>query len=76
MSRPWLYRLEVAVSIISVLLLALTMVEPMWIERLLDESPDGGDGSLERLVAGACFGVAAIVAAVLARRERRRLAAA
>jgi hypothetical protein len=76
LSRTWLYRIEIAVSILSVVLLVLTLVDPMWIERLFDESPDGGDGSLERLVAGACFAVAAIVAAVLARRERRRLLAA
>ncbi|WP_395702162.1 hypothetical protein [Aquabacterium sp.] len=75
-SRQWLYRIEVAVSIASVLLLALTLVEPMWIERLFDEAPDGGDGSLERLVAGAGFAISAVVAALLARRERRRLAAA
>ncbi len=75
-SRPWLYRIEIAVSILSIALLVLTVVDPMWIERLFDESPDGGDGSLERLVAGGGFLVAAVVAGMLARRERRRLIAA
>jgi hypothetical protein len=75
-SRQWLYRIELAVSALSVFMLALTLWDPMWFERLFDESPDGGDGSLERLVACTCFAIAAIVSAELARRERRRLVAA
>ena len=71
-TRALLYRLEVAASIVSIALLILTLVEPQWIERWLDESPDGGDGSFERWVVGGTFAVAAIVAAWLARRERQR----
>jgi hypothetical protein len=39
---------------------------------LFDESPDGGDGSAERWLVGGAFLVAALIAAALARRERRR----
>jgi hypothetical protein len=75
-SRHWLYRIELAISALSVFMLALTLWDPMWFERLFDESPDGGDGSLERLVVCTCFAAAAIGSALLARRERRRLIAA
>jgi hypothetical protein len=49
-----------------------TLIEPQWFELLFDESPDGGDGSLETIVAVAVSLVACLVFALLARRERRR----
>ena len=73
--RVWLYRLEIAVALASAALLALTLAVPQWIEMLFDAAPDGGDGSAERWIVGALFGLAAVLAAVLARRERRRLGA-
>jgi len=74
--RPWLYRAEVAAAFISVALFLLTLVDPQWIERWFDESPDGGDGSAERWIVGGCFLAAAVIAAVLSRRERHRLGTA
>ncbi len=71
--RVWLYRLEIATALASAALFALTLIEPQWIEMLFQASPDGGDGSAERWVVGTLFGVAAVLAAALARRERRRL---
>ena len=73
LSRAWLYRAEVAISLISVAMFIATMIDPQWIETLFDESPDGGDGSAERWLVGGGFLIAAVVAAVLAWRERRRL---
>ena len=70
-----LYRIEIAVALLSAALAVLSFIEPQWIERVFDEAPDGGDGSLERWVAGGGFAVAALIAAWLARRTRRRLAA-
>ena len=70
--HPWLYRAEVAASAISTVLFAWTLLDPQWIERWLDESPDGGDGSAERWLVGGGFFIAALLAAALARRERRR----
>jgi peptidoglycan/LPS O-acetylase OafA/YrhL len=72
LSHLWLYRAEVAASLVSAALLILCVLDPQWIERWFDESPDGGDGSAERWIVGSCFLVAALIAAVLARRERRR----
>lgn len=69
-----LYRIQIAVALASALLAVLTFVEPQWIERLFDASPDGGDGSLERWIVGGGFLVAAAIAAVLAWRGRRRVA--
>ena len=60
-------------SALSVLLLVATLVDPQWIERWFDEAPDGGDGSAERWIVGACFAALALAAAWLARREQRRL---
>jgi len=70
-----LYRIEIAVAVASTLLAIVTFIEPQWIERLFDEAPDGGDGSLERWIVGGGFLVAAVIAAVLALRQRRRLVA-
>ena len=74
--RSWLYRAEVAASVVSAALFVLTLVDPQWIERWFDESPDNGDGSAERWIVAGCFLVAAVLAAALARRERRRLGTA
>ncbi len=71
--RAWLYRLEIAASLASAALLALTLALPRWIELLFDASPDAGDGSAERWIVGALFGAAAVLAAWLARRERQRI---
>ena len=49
-----------------------TLIEPQWFELLFDESPDGGDGSLETLVAVVVSLVACVLFAGLARREWRR----
>ena len=72
-SRSWLYRAEVAISVISVAMFVATMIDPQWIETLFDESPDGGDGSAERWLVGGGFLITALVAAMLAWRERRRV---
>lgn len=71
LSPIWLYRVKVVVSALSALLFAWTLIDPQWIERWFDESPDGGDGSAERWVVGGGFFIAALLAAWLARRQRR-----
>lgn len=76
LDRRTAYRIEIAVAIASALLAVLTFVEPQWIERLFEASPDAGDGSVERWIVGGGFLVAALIAAALARRDRRRLAMA
>jgi hypothetical protein len=67
-------RIEAVLAVISAALCVLTLVFPEWIEELTGLEPDAGSGALEWLVAGV-FLVAAVVAAVLARRDYRRLAA-
>lgn len=74
--RPWLYRAEVATSLLAIASFVLTLVDPQWIERWFDESPDGGDGSAERWLVGGAFLAAAVIAAMLSQRERRRRGAA
>ena len=71
-SRVWLVRTEIAASILGVAGFIGTLIEPQWIERLFDQSPDAGDGSAERWLVSAAFLVAALIAALLARREQRR----
>jgi len=72
MPRRWIYRAEVAVSLLSTALFGLTLFDPAWIERWFKVSPDGGDGSAERWIVGGGFLVAALLAAAMARHERRR----
>jgi len=43
--------IEIMAAFISAAVLVLTLVEPTWFELLFDEAPDGGDGSLESVVA-------------------------
>ena len=51
---------------------AITAIWPSWIEPVLYVDPDSGDGVTEWAIV-AIFGVTAIVLAVLAQREHRRL---
>jgi ABC-type thiamin/hydroxymethylpyrimidine transport system permease subunit len=67
-------RIEMVLAVISAILCALTLVFPQWIEELTGLEPDGGSGALEWIIAG-LFLVAAVVSAVVARRDYRRLAA-
>lgn len=70
-ARMWIERVLASVS---ALLTVVTVVWPRWIEALFEASPDGGDGSTERLVALAWL-AATLLFAAAARRDRRRLAA-
>jgi hypothetical protein len=67
-------RIEAVLAGISAALCVLTLVTPEWIEALTGLEPDSGSGALEWVVAGV-FLVAAVVAAVFARRDYRRLGA-
>ena len=67
-------RIEVVLAVISTVLCILTLVIPQWIEELTGLEPDAGSGALEWVIAGV-FLVAAVVAALLARRDYRRLVA-
>jgi predicted phage tail protein len=61
--------LEVSAALLCAAIFVLTLVEPAWFERMFGASPDGGDGSLEALIAlGASF-VAGGICARLAWRE-------
>jgi hypothetical protein len=67
-------RIEAVLAGVSAILFILTLVFPEWIEVITGLEPDAGSGALELVVAGA-FLVGAMVSAVLARRDQRRLAA-
>ncbi len=63
---------EVSAALLCAAIFVLTLVEPAWFERIFDASPDGGDGSLEALVALAASFVAGVLCARLAWHEWRR----
>ena len=65
-------RVEVILASLFALLAVLTAIWPTWIEALFEESPDAGSGAFEWAIVGA-FGLLAVVSAVLARRDYRRL---
>lgn len=71
-TRMWI---ESALCLGACLLTIVTLIWPDWIELLFAESPDGGDGSAERLIAIAWLS-AAVVFGCLARRDWNRLAPA
>jgi hypothetical protein len=67
-------RIEVVLAIVFALLAVSTMVDPQWIEHLLQFDPDSGSGGAEWLVTTA-FGMASLVAALFAGRDLRTLEA-
>jgi hypothetical protein len=74
MRRPTLrFWLEAALAASSAVVFVATLVVPEWIEVIFRVDPDGGNGSLEWLIAAA-FALAAVGWSCLARRELRRLA--
>ncbi|MFN2495970.1 MAG: hypothetical protein ABR608_08700 [Pseudonocardiaceae bacterium] len=69
-ARFWV---ESTLAAISAVLAVLTAIWPAWIEGLFEVSPDGGSGTMEWWIV-AMFAVAALIFAVTARLELRRLA--
>jgi hypothetical protein len=70
-SVPPIFWLELGLSALSAISLALTLVWPQWIEIFFGVDPDGGDGSDEW---GITLGlaIATVTLLALARREWRR----
>jgi hypothetical protein len=72
MRRPTLrFWLEAGLAASSAAVFLLTLVVPEWIEVVFRVDPDGGNGSLEWLIAAACA-LATVGWGFLARRELRR----
>ena len=67
-------RIEVVLAIVFALLAVSTIVDPQWIEHVLEFDPDSGSGDAEWLITVA-FGMASLVAALFAGRDFRLLAA-
>ena len=67
-------RIEVVLAIVFAVLAFSTIVDPQWIEHLLEFDPDNGGGDAEWLITAA-FGMASLVASLLASRDSRLLAA-
>jgi len=63
---------ELGAALLSAAVFLSTLVEPHWFERLFDEAPDGGDGSLEAGIALVCSLVVGVFCARLAQLESRR----
>jgi hypothetical protein len=70
-ARFWI---ETGLAALTAFLFLLTLVWSEWIEFFFGVDPDGGDGSLEWAIVAALF-VISVTFAVLARADRRRLAA-
>jgi hypothetical protein len=66
---------EAVLAAVALVLTVVTAIWPTWIESLFEVSPDGGDGSAERLFALGWLAVAVVFSA-LARRDHRRLGSA
>jgi hypothetical protein len=65
-------RVEVALAVIFAGLAVVTAIWPTWIESLFEASPDAGSGALEWAIVG-IFGLLAVAATVLARRDVREI---
>lgn len=74
MRAPTRFWIETGLAALTAFLLLLTLVWSEWIEFLFGVDPDGGDGSLEWAIVAALL-VISVTFAVLARADRRRLAA-
>jgi hypothetical protein len=62
------FRIELVLASTFLLLTVVTAVWPTWIEGIFEVSPDAGSGQSEWLIS-AVFGLLALTAAVLARRD-------
>ena len=65
-------RIEVVLAILFALFAVMTIMDPDWIEQFLELDPDGGSGEAEWGITVA-FGVASLVASLLAGRDWRWL---
>ena len=63
------FRIEVTLASLSLLAFIATLIWADWIELLFGVDPDGGDGTLERVVVLGLTGATAVVMALLARRN-------
>ena len=63
-------RVEIVLAVVFAVLAVVTAIWPTWIEAIFEESPDAGSGGLEWAIVGT-FGLLAVAAAVLARRDYR-----
>jgi hypothetical protein len=64
--------IELVLASIGAVLTVVTLIWPTWIETLIGESPDGGNGSVERLFALGWL-AATVLFALLARRDWCRI---
>ncbi len=65
-------RVEVVLAVVFAVLAVVTALWPTWIEALFEESPDAGSGAFEWAIVAA-FGVLAVAAAIMARRDYRAI---
>lgn len=65
--------IEVVLAFVFALLAIVTVLDPQWIEQLFELDPDSGSGEAEWGLTAA-FGVASLVASLLAGRDWRLLA--
>lgn len=63
------FRIEIVLAGLSILAFIATMMWPNWFELVFGADPDGGDGSLERVVALSITGATALVMILLAVRN-------
>ncbi len=63
-------RVEIVLAVVFGVLAVVTAIWPTWIEAIFEESPDAGSGALEWAIVGT-FGLLAVAAVVLARRDSR-----
>jgi len=66
--------IQLALTVVFAVLTVLAVAVPMWIEEVSGQSPDGGNGEVELLLA-IPFGVASLIFGALTWRSRQRLAA-
>lgn len=69
----WRLRLEIFISCVGVLLLALTAVVPDWFEALTGIEPDSGSGSFELILSTSLL-IIAVGCGLQARRDHVCLA--
>jgi hypothetical protein len=72
---PLRFWFEAATAVVGACLFVLTLITREWFELLTGIDPDGGNGSLELVIAGTLLAISAVSIA-LARRDYTRAVAA
>ena len=59
-AADWSFWVPLAATVVALVFVVMSLVDPQWIESLFGESPDAGSGEAEWWITAVAVGVAAV----------------